>query len=191
MRTFARSHKEAISKEAKRIDDKRKEEQRIQREKEEAKRLRREARAAARERKRIIDLKNRIITELINPSQLSDIFKADTHRVFDVRDPHHREGGIFIIGGLVGELLITFTCLNDYILANPSNQNFNFSSDIFRKFLRDLLVNMNFPDGALTLHVQDKADEHSNNHSKMAQNMDHIQLMKHLLTQQYIDDFGL
>lgn len=43
MRGFARTHKEAIVKEAKRIDDKRKEEQRIQKEKEEAKRLRREA----------------------------------------------------------------------------------------------------------------------------------------------------
>jgi len=57
----------------------------------------------------------------VNPCHVADIFKSDVHRVFDVRDPSHRDGGIFVIGGLVAELLITFNCLNDYILANPQN----------------------------------------------------------------------
>jgi hypothetical protein len=47
-------------------------------------------------------------------------------KVYDVRDPHGRKDGIFLIGGFIGELIITFTCLLDYILANPQNQNFQF-----------------------------------------------------------------
>lgn len=40
-------------------------------------------------------------------------------RIFDIRDPEGSNSGVFLIGGLTGELLITFTCLYDYILANP------------------------------------------------------------------------
>jgi len=69
-------------------------------------------------------LKNRIVGEVVNVAHVADLFKVDSHRIFDVRDPTHRDGGIFIIGGFVAELLITFNCLNDYILANPANQNF-------------------------------------------------------------------
>lgn len=64
-----------------------------------------------------------------------------------------------------------------------------FSSDIFRKFLRDLLVNLNFPDGALTLFVHEEGNVHDE--TMNCENMDHITLMKHMLTQQNIDDFGL
>jgi hypothetical protein len=53
----------------------------------------------------------------------------------------------------VGELIITFTCLNDYILANPQNQNFLFSNDSVEQFLKDLLLHENFADGIMTLHL--------------------------------------
>lgn len=66
-----------------------------------------------------MELWNKIVSEVVNVAHVADIFKVDVHWVFDVRDPVHWDGGIFIIGGLVGELLITFNCLNDYILANP------------------------------------------------------------------------
>jgi hypothetical protein len=42
-------------------------------------------------------------------------------KIYDVRDPDGKKDGIFLIGGFIGELIITFTCLNDYILANPQN----------------------------------------------------------------------
>jgi hypothetical protein len=53
----------------------------------------------------------------------------------------------------MGELLITFTCLLDYILANPSNQNFQFSPQELEQFLIDLLVNENFQDDCLVIHL--------------------------------------
>lgn len=40
-------------------------------------------------------------------------------KIYDVRDNQGKKDGIFLIGGFVGELIITFTCLLDYILANP------------------------------------------------------------------------
>ncbi len=40
-------------------------------------------------------------------------------KIYDVRDPHGKKDGVFLIGGFAGELIITFTCLLDYILANP------------------------------------------------------------------------
>jgi len=42
-------------------------------------------------------------------------------KVYDVRDPTSGKDGVHLIGGFVGELIITFTCLMDYILANPAN----------------------------------------------------------------------
>lgn len=53
----------------------------------------------------------------------------------------------------MGELIITFTCLNDYILANPQNQNFTFTMESIEAFLKDFLLHENFADGILTIHL--------------------------------------
>ena len=44
--------------------------------------------------------------------------------IYDVRDPVTNNDGIVLIGGFVGELIITMTCLLDFILADPKHQNF-------------------------------------------------------------------
>jgi hypothetical protein len=36
-----------------------------------------------------------------------------------VRSPLATNDGVIVIGGFVGELIITFTCMLDYILASP------------------------------------------------------------------------
>ena len=59
-------------------------------------------------------------------------------KIYDVRDPETNDDGVIIIGGFVGELIITFTCLLDYILASPSNQNFFFSVESIEAFLVEL-----------------------------------------------------
>jgi len=74
-------------------------------------------------------------------------------RVYDVREPDCKKDGIFLIGGFVGELILTFTCLQDYILANPQNQHFAFTEETVDAFLKDLLLTENFVEGAITLHV--------------------------------------
>jgi hypothetical protein len=40
-------------------------------------------------------------------------------KIYDVRDPTTSDDGIIIIGGFIGELIVTFTCVLDYILASP------------------------------------------------------------------------
>lgn len=59
-------------------------------------------------------------------------------RIYDVRDPACSDDGVIIIGGFVGELIITFTCLLDYILSSPQNQNFFFTVEMIENFLNDL-----------------------------------------------------
>ena len=70
-----------------------------------------------------------------------------------MRYPQGNKDGIYLIGGFVGELIVTFTCLLDYILANPQNQNFVFGQEQVEAYLKDLLVHENFVDGILTLHL--------------------------------------
>ena len=69
-----------------------------------------------------------------------------------MRDPSAAKG-MFLIGGFVGELIITFTCLLDYILANPQNQNFQFSFEAIQAYLKELMLTENLADGILTLHL--------------------------------------
>jgi hypothetical protein len=82
--------------------------------------LRKEARNAARERHRINMLLDKIQSTTITHSILEEFNPAVT-KVYDIRDPEAKRDGILVIGGLIGELIITFTCLLDYILANPQN----------------------------------------------------------------------
>ena len=42
-------------------------------------------------------------------------------KIFDVRDPVAANDGVILIGGFVGEMILTLTCLLDYILASPQN----------------------------------------------------------------------
>ena len=70
-----------------------------------------------------------------------------------MRDINGKKDGVYLIGGFVGELIITFTCVLDYILANPQNQNFSFTQDSIEAFLTDLLVSENFADGICTLNL--------------------------------------
>jgi len=151
MRNNAKQHRDAMMKEYKRREEKKKEQLRLQREKEEAKRKRKEDRAAARERYRIQQLLERIQTQIIGTASYEEY--TPQVRIYDVRDPNGRKDGVFLIGGFVGELIITFACLLDYILANPQNQNFVFAQEAVEHFLKDLLLSENFAEGILTIHL--------------------------------------
>lgn len=182
LRAFAREHKQSIQKEGKRREEKKRNEFRIQKQKEEEKRKRREVRAALREKARVLDLKKRVISQMIEPSKIEDKFDPERMRVFDIRDPEGNEEGIYLIGGMMAELMITFTCLLDYILANPQNQNFHFSFDSITEYLKSLLIGHNFPDGAITLHVNDIEGEDE---------ISDDQFLRHCLTKTNINDYGL
>jgi hypothetical protein len=89
----------------------------------------------------------------------------------------------------------------DYILANPQNQNFQFTLEGVETFLRDLLVHENFADGVLTLNLtrDPTLKPLSGRESKMTENdeeperivMDDEAFLKFCLTKSNIADYGL
>ena len=118
MRGQARLHRDAMIKEYKRREENKKEKLRQEKEKEEQKRQRKAARNAARERHRI----NLLLEKIGNTTmagQVIEEFNCSSTKIYDIRDPDAKRDGIYVMGGLLGELFITFTCLLDYILANP------------------------------------------------------------------------
>ena len=61
-------------------------------------------------------------------------------QIYDVRDNETAQDGVILIGGFVGELIISFTCILEYITATPENSAFRFKAETIEKFLRDILV---------------------------------------------------
>ena len=98
---------------------------------EEEKMKRKEKRNALREENRLDKLKENILKSVIQTATFEDF--APKHKVYDLRDPLSSNDGIIIIGGFVGEIIITFTCLLDFICSNPNHQNFTFTADMLLK----------------------------------------------------------
>lgn len=82
-------------------------------------------------------------------------------KIYDVRDPAASNDGIILIGGFIGEIVLTLTCLLDYILASPQNQNFVFSYELVDQFVNDLLgsEDTTLPDNIATLAVRETTAE--------------------------------
>lgn len=62
--------------------------------------------------------------------------------------------GVYVIGGFAGELILTFSALYDYILANPGTNNFRFTDIGVQDFLKEILQE-GFSEGALTLRLNE------------------------------------
>lgn len=85
---------------------------------------RKKHRAQLREKDRIEKLKEQITTEILTPAVQQEY--RPSMRIYDVRDRSYVYGGaadnsdgIIIIGGFVGELIISFACMFEYIQASP------------------------------------------------------------------------
>ena len=113
------AHKQSIVKELNKRQEKKKEELRKKKEEEDAKKRRKDRRAALRERDRLGKLKTLIMETVLTPAEQQDY--TTKMKIYDVRDPTMTNDGIVLIGGLVGELIITLTCVLDYILADPKH----------------------------------------------------------------------
>lgn len=126
---------------------------RKKKEAEEEKRRRKERRNALREKRRLQQLQECIVSNLIQTARTEEF--NTRMMVYDLRDPRPTEDGFVLIGGFVGELILTFTCLLDYILASPQNQNFVFSPEGMEAYLTDLLTNpeLSFSDGICSLNL--------------------------------------
>lgn len=179
-------HKQSIVKELNKRQERKKEEMRKKRQEEDERRQRKERRAALREKKRLEDLKEQIQQTIIVPATL-DEYSPKT-RIYDVRDPNATDDGVILIGGFVGELIITFTCLSDYILASPQNQNFFFTVESIENFLTDLFggEDSQFPDGTCCINLTKTVEDLSG-----GKNLTSDMMAKIARDQANIADFGL
>lgn len=107
-------------------------------------------------------------------------------RIYDVRDPATSNDGIVLIGGFVGELIISFTCLLDYILADPRHQNFFFSPEMMESFLIEMLNNDEWSDGVCTLTLNKPLEELT-----QGRDLGATQIAKLAREKQNMADFGL
>lgn len=153
MKSLAKAHKSAIVQRLNKRQDAKKEEMKAKKAEEDAKRQRQEKRAQLREQHRLALLKDQLLKEVINTGVMNEYSSA--MKVYDIRDPAATNDGIILIGGFVGELIITFTCLLDYILASPQNQNYRFTQEMMEKFLVDLLLGegASFPNGICSFNI--------------------------------------
>ena len=117
MIVLARQHKTAIFNEINKRQSKQKEEaRRIEKEKSD-RAARKKLRSQLREKHRIELLKEQINTEILATAQQLEY--KNSMKIYDVREAGTTDDGIVLIGGFVGELIISFACMFEYIQATP------------------------------------------------------------------------
>lgn len=83
--------------------------------------------------------------------------------MFDIREYHPaREQGIHVIGGFIGELILVFTALYDFMLSNPANSEFTFTADAIEKFIVDWMKECDFPEGTCVIKLKEEIKSTSN-----------------------------
>jgi len=152
---IARNHKASIMREIKRQEEAALQLVKEKRDKEEATKLRKERRNALREAYGLKKLTSTLMNTVVNTCQKVEYNPNVT--VYDIREYHPtRENGVSVIGGFVGELLIVFTALYDYMLSNPSTAEFRFTSEAIEKFLIDWMKEGDFPEGTCVIKMKDQ-----------------------------------
>lgn len=62
-----------------------------------------------------------------------------------------------MLGGFIGEVILTFNALNDYILSNPNLSEFKLSADKIEPFLVDWMKEAEFPEGTCVVKITKSA----------------------------------
>lgn len=94
-----------------------------------------------------------------NPGQTVEFNAAQT-QVYDVIEPDmdSKPLGIHVVGGMIGELLLTFSCLMEYTHASPSHDAFSFKAQEIEAFLTEMLQE-DFSDNACVLRLKENLIE--------------------------------
>ena len=127
MSALGASHKQAIFEELDKRNKAAKAQQRRRQEEAEAKAARKKRRAQLREQHRLELLRDAILAEIVVAARKEEY--APKMRIYDVRDSTATDDGVILIGGFVGELIISFTCMLEYIMASPQNASFKFTPE--------------------------------------------------------------
>ena len=80
--------------------------------------------------------------------------------IYDVRE-YHPQGpiGICVIGGFIGELLMSMNALNDAILANPNLNDFKLNSESMERLIEDWMKAGEFPEGTCVVKITEESSE--------------------------------
>lgn len=62
--------------------------------------------------------------------------------------------GIHLMGGMIGELLMTFSCLMEYTHASPSHDAFSFKPSEIEQFLTEM-IQEDFTDNCCVLRLKE------------------------------------
>lgn len=151
---IARNHKASIMREIKRKEDEELRKKKEERDRIEATKLRKERRNALREAYGLKKLTNNLLNSVVNNCAKQEY---NTNMiVYDVREYHPiRDPGVSVIGGFVGELIIVFTALYDFMLSNPSTAEFRFTAEAIEKFLVDWMKENDFPEGTCVIKLKE------------------------------------
>jgi hypothetical protein len=105
-----------------------------------------------REQLRIANLQEIVINNIIKTSPLIDW--TPKVQILDIRSYRHMaEPYICVFGGLVGELIMTFSSMNDFINANPNNRE-GLGVHDFETFISVLMgPETNFPKDSLVIEL--------------------------------------
>lgn len=149
----AQRHKDSIKKEMKRRHDAIMAEKKRIKLEAEAKEERKKRRNALREAHRLVKMQECIKDEIFPVAKLSEY--QPSVKISDVReyDPDANPG-VSVLGGLTAELIYTFSALYDWALANPQLSEFRFGEEAMEKFICELLMGQDFPEGTLVIQTQ-------------------------------------
>ena len=157
----ANKHKNAILTEMQRREDLKNEKIRKEEEAKKAKERRQERRKCLKEQKRINEIQDVLITNVIPVAEQRDF--SIQIPIFDIRDYNaEAPNGIYTYGGFLGELIVSLFCLQTNALQKPENIGFKIEADMIDSFLRDFFVD-GFNPGTAYLRVTSEScevDEH-------------------------------
>lgn len=153
----AQAHRTSIMHEIRRIENAKLEKQKAEDKKKADTLLRKERRNALREAVALRTLTNNFLAKTVSTSLKVEY--TPTLAIYDIREYHPtKENGVFVIGGFIGELLLVFTALYDFVLSNPINAEFKFTTEAVEKFLSDWMKEADFPEGTCVLKLKDELD---------------------------------
>lgn len=145
------NHRAAIKAEMKRREEAKQEKIRLQQQIEKETQERRQRRANMRERLRIEALQDFIQDYTIRTAQLSEW--RPSMPVLDFRDYSQNESCVYTFGGLLGEVILVLSTVNDYILSLPSQYNSLSFFDIENYLTSMLQQTPDLPKEALKLEL--------------------------------------
>ena len=139
------NHKKAIEAERLRREELKNEKLREEQEAARAKERRHERRKCLKEQKRIGELSEVLMLNVIPACEQREYTSALP--IMDVRDYNPENPvGIYTFGGLVGELMVTLNSLQENLTSGGQNVGFELLAETIMKFLEELLVD-GYPQG--------------------------------------------